>query len=344
MPCEFNLLEMLEGRRSEDLATEFLAYLLAHSQFRAEQQLFYEELLQDRRFAGTTERALEVSTQVWRDSERPDLRVLGTDVCVLVENKFTAGYTDKQLPRYAERLRREKVQHKILVLLCPGIWRHVYVRLAALQFGIASGLEEDIRAALKAEAIEFKVLTWDHLLDLIGEQQLLTAELSRFVKSRYLRPFVLTAKNVARLMTRDIPEHFELVLSYVDNLNAAMGRFPWRISSARSGSVRWYGFNIENGEWRFWAGYSLLQWKNSGTPVVLQIMSSPPDTKPHEYERTLKELGFSQGRDENQRVAWYWAVPLRADDKELPAQVATEVYDKCESLAKAVRDASASPA
>jgi hypothetical protein len=341
MPDEFNLLAMLEGRKSEDLATEFLAYLLKHPQFRNEQQLFYEELLKDGNFTGTTDRAFEVSTQVWRGSERPDLRILGTDVCILLENKFTAGYTYQQLSRYARRLREVNVRKKVLVLLCPEIWRYVYVKLAAEQFDACSGSEDDIRAALDVDGIEFKVLTWDRLLELFGEKQILTAELSRFVRSRYLRAFVLSDEDVARLMTREIPDYLELVFLFVDNLYEASRRFSVQTSSPRSGSPRWYWFTIEKDGWKYWLGYSLLQWKQSGKPIVLQIMSSPTNTKPHHYGRSLEALGFTQGYDEFQRVAWYWAVPFRANDKELAAQAASDVCGKCASLATAVPEAGA---
>jgi hypothetical protein len=341
MPDDFNLLAMVEGRRSEDLATEVLAYLLRHAQFRAEQQRFYEELLRDGKNEGTVERAFEVTTQVWRDSERPDLRIVGPDIYVLVENKFTAGYTDQQLARYARRLHDENARTKVLVLLCPEIWRHAYVKLAAIQFGVSSGSEKDVCKKLCDESnIDFHVMTWDRLLVLFGEQHLLTAELSRFVESRYLHVVELTNDDVVRLMTREIPDLLETIFLYVDNLNSALGRFPLTLSSSRSGSARWYGFSMELDGWKFWLGYSLLQWKRSIAPIVLQVLSSPSGTQLVHFEQTLRGCGFTPGQDEYGRTSWYCAVPIRANDKGLPAQIATEVYDKCNLLATAIADAS----
>lgn len=337
MPDELNLLAMLEGHKSEDLSTECLAFILAHPSFRAAQQVFYAELLEDRSFAGTAERAFTVSTQFWCGSERPDLRIAGAHLCVLIENKFTAGYTEGQIKRYADLLQTEKVESKMLVLLCPQIWRTEYVRLAGQQFGMANVTEHELRKnlALAPMGITFKVLSWERLLELIGSQDILTAELTRFVRSRYLHSIVFSRESLRMLMSSEIPDELERIFRLVDRVRDALHSLGLKTGSSSS-ALRWCGFYIDELGWQSWFGYSLLQWSRLHSPVVLQIVKSPDGTSVQQFASALTQLGFVKGEDESRKTAWYWKAPLMPDDESLARTIASAIREKCISLAQAV--------
>ena len=115
------LLEALEGKRSEDLATEVLAYVLQSAHFRPLQKLFYEWLLTDGAAQSTAERSLEITTQESHPRQgRLDLAIRGDDVRIILESKFDAEFSHgNQLYRYVKILHASEERQRILVLLCP---------------------------------------------------------------------------------------------------------------------------------------------------------------------------------------------------------------------------------
>ena len=295
------LLEAIEGKRSEDLATEVLAYVLQSHYFRPLQKLFYQWLLADGVAGSTLERAFDISTQTsYPGQGRLDLAICGDNLRIIVESKFDADFSGgDQLHRYVKILNESEEQNRVLVLLCPERNRQHY-ELHALQqfqgdFGSLKFVPDLERELFERYAVRFKVITWDRLLQLLDSDSPLIVELSEFVRNRVLLPVEFSPKELSMMMSDEIPNILTSVFRAIEQVR---GRLDAAYVTGRmSQSREVFGFFIDHQDVRFWFGYSLKHWQRVKTPFTLQFSSQWKPKNSLISETMLPSLGFSKDDD-----------------------------------------------
>ena len=290
------LWEAVEGKRSEDLATEVLAFIFQSQSFAPLQKLIYQWLLADGAARSTVERGFDVTTQESHPGQgRLDLTIRGDEVRIIVESKFDADFSQgDQLRRYVSILRGFDEKLRILAILCPERNRLFYEAHSLQQFYTDLG-QVDALPGLECElssryGIVLKFLTWDHLLTLLECDSVLVAELIEFVRNRALTPVEFLAKELSMIMSDQIPNILISVFAAIDQVR---GRLVADFVGGRmSQSREWYGFNVDHHGLRFWFGYSLRHWSRIKTPFLLQFNSSWTPANLQVSEERLLTLGF----------------------------------------------------
>jgi hypothetical protein len=306
------LLEAIEGKRSEDLATEVLAFVLQSASFRPLQKLFYHWLLSDGESQSTIERAFDITTQATHPGQgRLDLTISGDNLHIIVESKFDAEFSGgDQLHRYFSILRQAKERQRILVLLCPERYRQHYEEHALKQFGVEFGAVTSL-AELKTElfqshTVDFRVLTWDRLLQLLDSDSPLIAELIEFVRNRVLLPVEFSSKELSMMMSDEIPNILTSVFRAVDQVK---GRLDAAFVAGRtSQSKEVFGYYVDYQNFRFWFGCSLQRWQRVKTPFTLLFNSQWKAENSRINESLLPGLGFTKDED--------YVYPITFADKE----------------------------
>src|SRR6266404_3378418 len=115
-----NIIERTEGLSGEPLITQWLAHLLCHPQYReAIIRYLYEKDFESTALDGLK---IEDETGSADGDGRPDLRIVGDEIYLIVENKFGAPRTENQPDGYLRELRKQSQRHKSLIFLVP-CWR-----------------------------------------------------------------------------------------------------------------------------------------------------------------------------------------------------------------------------
>ncbi len=268
-----NLFEAVEGRRSEDLATQVLLVLLESPAFRELQRLFYQLILRDGLLLCTEARQFRVATQE-SDTRlgRPDLKVEGEDTLLLVENKFSALFSPNQLPRYVEILEQAGRATSALALVCPNHMRTRYEQDALKQFGDRGARfpsVAELQAHLRTRNIKLFIVTWEELLRVLDSGHFLVTELASFVRERFLVHVEFTAEEVRRIMSTEIPEMLKKLFKLVDRIKGEIG--GQGIEPGRSSqSVRVLGFSLSKNGIGFYFGYMFDLWIKYETPLFLK--------------------------------------------------------------------------
>lgn len=307
-----NLLEAVEGRRSEDLATQVLLILLQSPEFREVQKLFFQAILRDGLLLSTEDRRFRVTTQqADKKLGRPDLTIDGEDVLILIENKFSALFSPNQLYRYSQILDEAGKHRSVLVLVCPKHHRKSYELDIIEQFRTGdetSNTIEELQAQLQKKRIHLVVLTWEELLRILDSSHFLVGELAAFVRDRFLTHVQFVNTEVQRIMSTEIPELLNRVLNLVDRVKGeiAGGHIETRRSSQ---SIKYYGFGLGLSNTSFYFGYMFDWWIKFKTPLFVQV-SPTWDGNGHLTEEVLVQAGFSKEAENN------YLFPIRIADGE----------------------------
>ncbi|MDF1662765.1 MAG: PD-(D/E)XK nuclease family protein [Planctomycetota bacterium] len=269
----FNLFEAIEGQRSEDLTTEVLAYVLQSPRFHNEQKLFFAMLLKDGELKSTLDRSFEINTQVYDVKlGKPDLEIRGEDLLILIENKFEAEFSQgTQVWRYVEILKKEStIPKRKLVLLCPNYSLNWYQSKASKQFEPNLPIEDRCKELAK-EGISLVFLSWEKLLQTLGTQSPLIADLNGFVDSRYLKNIQFSESEIKLMFSKSVPVLLEKI---EDTVNKVKGQLSSEgVTVERTGQSRFfYGFHLLGDKGlKAWFGYHRPSWAKEGTPFILQV-------------------------------------------------------------------------
>lgn len=327
-----NLFEALEGRRSEDLATQALAFVLESPAFRELQRLFYERILQDRLLLCSRSRQFRVATQ---ESDprlgRPDLKIEGEETLILLENKLSALFSGgDQLRRYVEILENAGRATRVLVLVCPGHLRSRYQHDALSQFteGETPFLSfEALQDHLRTKGITLLVVPWEEVLRILDSGHVLVSELMAFLRERFLVHIQISRQEVQRIMDSEIPVLLQKILAMVDRIKGEIGQQDIEVGRS-SQSINVYGFNLTRGGYHFWFGYFLPEWRQYGTPLFLQ--SNPHWGVRVPDEARLLQVGFI--RDE--RCGLLLPVRLEAGEETALGAVVSQLQQAIEQVTR----------
>lgn len=329
------LWEAIEGKRSEDLATEALSFVLQSSRYPPLQKLIYRWLFDDELTKSTAERAFEITTQESHVGEgRLDLTIRGVDLTVIVENKFDAEFSQgNQLRRYVDILDRESAERRILILLCPERYRNHYEGEALNQFpsqlGAPRTLAELQHELMMRSGIEFLVRTWDELLDHLRCDCVLVSELIDFVRDRVLAPVTFSAEDLNMILSDRIPK---LLSSIYNAVNHVRDRLPNDFTGQRMGQSReLHGFLIDHQGFRFWFGYSFKQWPLIKTPFSLQFNHKWLPFNERISEASLLQHGFAKADND-------YVFPVGVGESD-PDQVLALVNQVCGKISEVIATA-----
>lgn len=294
-----NLFEAVEGRRSENLATQVLLVILESPAFRGLQRLLYELLLGDGALLCTEARQFRVTTQ---ESDvqlgRPDLKIEGEDTLVLLENKFSALFTPNQLPRYAKMLEHARKGTSVLVLMCPRHKRTGYELDVVRQFsgtGMRFPTFKTLQDHLLTSNVRLRVVTWEELLRVMDSGHFLSTELASFIRERFLVHVEFTATEVRRIMSTEIPELLQKIFDLVERVKGEIEGNG--IEAGRSSqSVRYWGFSLSKNGTAFYFGYMFNYWSKYDTPLFLQT-SSTWERNHHLNDGVLAQAEFVKESD-----------------------------------------------
>jgi len=284
--------------------------VLASPSFRELQKLFYEVLLRDGRLLSTEDRQFVITTQdVDKELGRPDLRIEGLDTLILLENKFAASFTPNQMVRYAAKLDQARKSVRVLALACPNYLKSGYERDVVQQFReqgwAVSGIVE-LHEQLLSRQIRLVVVTWEELLRVLDSGDFLLSQLADFVRERFLVHVHFNREQVSRLMNTEIPELLEKLITLVDRVKGEIGGHGFETGRS-SQSIRYWGFNFQRDNTRYYFAYMLNFWGKHRTPLFLQ--TSPTwDGNGHLTEDLLIRSGFTKEAVDN------FLLPVRLHD------------------------------
>ena len=291
-------LERIDGLSSENLTTELLGFILDSPLYSPYQCLFYSLLFPNNKLKDTDSRQYAVQTQLsFESAGRPDIVLEGENQVIYIENKFYASFSkDDQMYRYYDHLKNNYYgKEKLLVLLTIKDRIEPYLREIKSQFTkVLDGSKlQDVFTHCKDNGVQLIVISWDEIFQLFGTKDLLIANLTHYIKSKYIASTILNEGELQMLNTRDVPILLDKLWAGVDKIKDILSSENYSVRNTTQ-SRHFYGFVVERPWGTVWIGYYFQSWLNYDTPYVMQIRSEwiNENYKTSEFDTQMRNTGF----------------------------------------------------
>ncbi|MCG7853432.1 MAG: hypothetical protein MIO92_13000 [Methanosarcinaceae archaeon] len=301
-----SVLNNLLGKRSEDLSTEILAYLLSSKKrYVPFQRLFYNLI----GIGPLSAAELEVQAKTQQrlgDKGIPDLIILTADSIILLENKLGAYLSgDNQLLLYSEAFNMEKklaeafylknllhVHKKILVFLAPS--KSMEISRIVTDKACEQKYKTKYEDFLISRNVIFRSISWEMVIGLLDRMDSLQDELFLYVQD-FLN-IELTKEEKMILQNPDIPAGILKLFNYVENIASELPSMEWKIGRITQ-SYYYYGFNLDSKRFKCYFGYMLPLWEDFKTPIFLMVRDEWIKGEIESAKALLIENDFVPGKD-----------------------------------------------
>jgi len=264
-----NYLNCVEGLTGEDYTTAILGYILEHNQ--------NEELL--RVFTINNCNMLSISNQKTITNGRFDLFIESKNGCIVVENKFYASFTYvkniHQLQRYSSWLDDQSYDKKTLLCLCIESRKHEV---------------ESIFRNIYKKGVNYIVLCWEQICDILNNGNEIQKELSGFVSDRYLRRISYEHGEVANMLNIETAKSYNKIFIMIERVKDLIKDEDIVINGNTKYDQGAYGFyfRVKNSE--YWFGFDPKYWEITGVPFDLQLRNNPKKKQNERFNFSNPEL------------------------------------------------------
>ncbi len=332
-------LERIDGLSSEDLTTEMLSFVLDSPAYAPYQRLFYTLIFPDGELKSTEERQYDVTTQrVFAGLERPDLVIEGEKQVIFVENKFYASFSGgNQIYIYFTRLINNfKDKEKHLILLTIKDRAEFYLKEIRNQFKAhtAAHKNQDLFKHCKNSDVTLQIITWEDIFKLFDTSDLLIANLTEYVKSKYTTSTMLKEGELAMLQTQDVPALLEKLWAGIDKIKDMLSSEDYSVTrTSQSRTV--YAFRVERDWGVIWVSFDHGCWLKHNTPYVLQLRNRMVNEsyRVADLEFQMIKIGFIYDKTQE------YLFPIRIAEADLAGSAAEIIKEKIKDLDKMFEEA-----
>ena len=264
----------IEGCVSENLTTKILHFILDSPEHTIFQRIFYQHIFNFLNFKDTEQFLFEVTPQHNIDKYgRPDIVIDSPEYHIVIENKFYAFFTDKQIFNYYSYLRTNvKKKQRYLIILTLRDQKPYYLREIINQFnseGREVRNEEELDKVIYNDGIIFKFVFWEDILEHFGKSDFIVKHLNAYITDKFLTSAILTKGELEMINMDEIPQLMEKLWAGIDKIRDAI---PETYQTKNLGQSRkFYGFYIEDFWGSIWIGFWFDGWKKFNTPYLIQL-------------------------------------------------------------------------
>ncbi len=325
-------LERIDGLSSEDLTTEMLSFFLDSPAYAPYQRLFYSLIFPNQELKNTEERQFEITTQrVFEGSERPDLVIEGEKQIFFIENKFYASFSGgNQMYIYFSRLInnfRDKKKYLILLTIKDRV--DFYLKDMRNQFNANTAMHsnQDLFNHCKNSDVNLQVITWEDIFKLFDTSDLLIANLTEYVKGKYMTSTILKEGELAMLQNQDVPVLLEKLWAGIDKVKDMLSSDGYKVTRTSQSRI-FYAFRLERDWGMIWVSFDHYCWLNYNTPYVLQLRHNMIN---HDYQFAdidlhMSKVGFIYDK------AQEYIYPIRIMETDLAGSTTEIIKEKIKQL------------
>jgi len=326
-------LERIDGLSSEDLTTEMLSFFLDSPSYAPYQRLFYSLIFPNQDLRNTEERQYDITTQrVFEGAERPDLVIEGEEEIVFIENKFYASFSGgNQMYVYFSRLINNfKDKEKYLILLTIKDRKELYLKDIRSQFNQAASLltKEEVFEYCSNKRVKLKVITWEDIFKLFDTSDVLIANLTKYIMSKYLASTILKKEELAMLQNEDVPLLLNKLWAGIDKIKDILSSGGYSVTRTSQSRI-FYAFRVERAWGKIWVTYDHYCWLNYNTPYVLSLRN---EMLKETYQFADLEFRMSKVSFIYDKTQGYYIFPIRITEADLAGSTSEIVKEKLAQL------------
>ncbi len=326
-------LERIDGLSSEDLTTEILSFFLSSPSYAPYQRLFYSLIFPNQDLRNTEERQYDITTQrVFEGAERPDLVIEGEEEVIFIENKFYASFSGgNQMYVYFSRLINNfKDKEKYLILLTIKDRKEFYLKDIGSQFNKEASIltKEELFKYCSNNGVKLKVITWEDVFKLFDMSDMLIANLTEYIRNKYLTSTILKKEELAMLQNEDVPVLLNKLWAGIDKIKDILLSEEYVVTRT-SQSRTFYAFRLERDWGMIWVTFDHNCWLNYNSPYVLQLRNEmlKESYQFSDLEFRMSKVGFIYDKTQG-----YYIFPMRITEADLAGSTSEIIKEKIKQL------------
>lgn len=325
-------LERIDGLSSEDLTTEMLSFFLDSPSYAPYQRLFYSLLFPNQDLRNTEERQYDITTQrVFEGAERPDLVIEGEEEVIFIENKFYASFSGgNQMYVYFSRLINNfKDKEKHLILLTIKDRKELYLKDIRSQFNQKASLltNEELFEYCINNGVNLRVIIWEDIFKLFDTSDILIANLTEYIRNKYLTTTILKKEELVMLQNDDVPVLLNKLWAGIDKIKDILSSDGYSVTRTSQSRI-FYAFRVERAWGMIWVTFDHYCWLNYNTPYVLQLRNRmlKGSYQVADLEFRMSKIGFIYDKTQE------YIFPIKITEADLAGSVSEVIKEKLMQL------------